>query len=73
MDVEEKRELIIDVNFMMLQIAAVNSHAYARWINIHTCMIEKDLESGKIHRLQVIHLYEYDVILLLGLYIREMG
>ena len=29
-DPEEKRKLISDVHFMMLQIAAVNSHVYAR-------------------------------------------
>ena len=48
-ELKEKRELIIDVHFMMLQIAAVNSHVYARWKNILTCMIEKDLGSTKIH------------------------
>ena len=30
-DLEEKRELVSDVYFMMLRIAAVNSHVYARW------------------------------------------
>ena len=71
-DLEEKKELISDVPFMMLQIAAKNSHVYARWKYILTCMIEKDLESAKIHRLRVIHLYECDLNLLLSLYMREM-
>ena len=35
-------------------------------------MIEKDLGSAKIHQLRVIHLYECDLNLLLGLYMREM-
>ena len=69
---EEKRELIINVHFMMLQIAAKNQHVYARWRNILTCMIEKDLGSAKNHQLQVIHLYECDLNLLLGLYIQAM-
>ena len=69
---EEKRELIIDVHFMMLQIAAVNSHVYAQWKNILTCMIEKNLGSVKIHQLQVIRLYEFDLNLLLKLYMRGM-
>ena len=30
-DLKEKRELISDVHFMMLWIAVVNSHVYARW------------------------------------------
>ena len=45
---------------------------YTRWKNILTYMIEKDLGSAKIHRLQVIHLYKCDLNLLLGLYMREM-
>ena len=71
-DLEDKRELIIDVHFMMFQIAAANHHVYARWENILTCMIKKDLGSVKIHRLQVIHLYECDLNLLLRLYMREI-
>ena len=47
---EKKRDLIINVHFIMLQIAAKNQHVYARWKNILTCMIEKDLGSAKIHR-----------------------
>ena len=65
--------MIIDVHFMMLQLAAANSHVYTWWKNILTCMIEKDLGSAKIHQLRVIHLYECDLNLLLGLYIREMN
>ena len=57
---------------MMLRIAAMNSHVYARWKNILTYMIEKDLGSAKIHQFRVIHLYECDLNLLLGLYMREM-
>ena len=70
---ENAREIIIDVHFMMLQIAAKNKHVYTQWRNILTCMIEKDLGSAKIHRLRVIHLYKCNLNLLLGLYIREMG
>ena len=69
-DLEEKRESIIDVQFMMVQIAAKNRHVYARWRNIFTCMIEKDLGSAKFYRLRVIYLYECDLNLLLGLYMR---
>ena len=35
-------------------------------------MTEKDLESTKVHQLRVIHLYECDLDILLGLYMREM-
>ena len=40
--------------------------------NIFTCMIEKDYRSTKFHRLQVIHLYECNLNLLLGLYMQEI-
>ena len=35
-------------------------------------MIEKDKGSAKIHRLRVIHLYECDLNLLLGLFLRKL-
>ena len=69
---EDARELIINVHYMILTIAAKHKHVYARWKIILTCMIEKDLGSSKIHRIWVIHLYEYDLNLLLGLYMCEM-
>ena len=31
MIIEEKRDLIINVHFMMLHIAAKNQHVYAQW------------------------------------------
>ena len=40
--IKEKSEPIIEVHFIMLQIAAIQSHVYKRWTNILTCMIEKD-------------------------------
>ena len=35
-------------------------------------MIQKDPGSAKIHRLRVLHLYECDLNLLLGLFLREL-
>ena len=70
--IKEKREAIIQVHFMMLQIAEINSHVYAELKNILMCMIEKNQRFSKIHYLQVVHLYECDLNLLLGLYMREM-
>ena len=55
----------------MLNIVAIHSHVYKRWKNILRCMIEKDKGSAKIHRLWVIHLYECDLNLLLGLFLRK--
>ena len=71
--VEEKRAPIIEVHFIMLQIAALCSHVYKRWTYILTCMIEKDEGSAKIHRLQVIHLYKWDLNLLLGIFLQAVS
>ena len=71
-ELKEKKELIFEVHFMMLHISAVDSHVYACWKNIITCMIEKDLGSAKNYCLQVINLYEWILNLLLRLYKREM-
>ena len=35
-------------------------------------MIEKDGDSAKLHQLQVIYLYKYNLNLLLGLFLREL-
>ena len=56
----------------MIKIAAIYEHVYKRWQEILTCMIQKDPGSAKIHRLQVLHLYEWDFNLLLGLFLREL-
>ena len=69
---EQKRDDIIQVHFNMLFIAAMHEHVYNRWKLILTCMIEKDIGSALIHRLRVIHLYECDLNLLLGLFVREL-
>ena len=71
-ELKEKREVVIEVHFMMLQFTAVNSHDYARWKNILTCMIDKDLGSAKNHCLRVIHLYKCNLNLLLRLYMWEI-
>ena len=68
---EEMREDIIEVHYIMLNITAIHSHVYNRWKNILTCMIKKDAGSAKIHRLQVIHLYKCDLNFFLGLFLRE--
>ena len=46
---EDARESIINVHYMMLIIAAKHKHVYARWKNILAYMTEKDLGSTKIH------------------------
>ena len=69
---EQKCEDIINVHFNMLFIAAIHEHVYNRWKLILTFMVEKDIGSTLIHRLRMVHLYECDLNLLLGLFVREL-
>ena len=69
---EGMRTDIIDLHALMLQTAYDNEHVYDRWIYILTCMIGKDVGIPRIHRLRIIHLYECDLNLLLGIFFREL-
>lgn len=46
-NIEEKRDEIVQVHFIMLSIAAIYSHLYDLWLNILTSMIENDPGSAK--------------------------
>ena len=67
-----KRSAIIQLHFLMLVIAAKNKYVYDRWKRIVTQMIEKDPGCSKLCCLRVIHLYECDLNLLIGLYFRKL-
>ena len=67
-----KRSAIIQLHFLMLDIAAKNKYVYARWKRIITQMIEKDPGCPKLYRLRVIYLYECDINLLIGLYFQNL-
>ena len=69
---EQKREDIIQVHFNMLFIAVIHEHVYNQWKLSLTCMIEKDIGSALVNRLQVIHLYGCDVNMLIGMFVREL-
>ena len=70
--IDDQRQSIINLHHLMLQIAIKNRHVYQRWLDIITQMLEKDPGSPKIFRLRVIHLYECDYNLLLGIYFRAL-
>ena len=69
-EIERLRGIIIRLHHTMLQIAVKHKHVYKRWNTVVTQMIEKDSDSSKLHRLRVIHLYEFDFNLLLKIYFR---
>jgi hypothetical protein len=45
----------------LVNYALQHGYSYQRWKSIVTVMIEKDPGNTKIHRLRVIHLYEFDL------------
>jgi hypothetical protein len=66
------RQDVITLHTIMLQTAYDNEHVYKRWEYILTCMLGKDTGIPRIHRLRVIHLYEFDLNLLFLLFFREL-
>jgi hypothetical protein len=70
--IELKRQLLLQGQLDLLNYAIRHSYTYSRWLKVATFMIRKDSHSSKIHRLRVIHLYEADLNLLLGVKWRSL-
>jgi hypothetical protein len=60
-----QRQAIIRRHIALLNYSIQFGHPYERWHNIVNTLLQKDDGTPKIHRLQVIHLYEWDYNLLL--------
>ena len=71
--IDEKRQAIIDLHYLMLCISDNNKYVYKGWKTVVLQMIEKDPGSPKINQLCVIHLYECNLNLLIGLYFRKLS
>jgi hypothetical protein len=69
---ESKRQQLLKGQIDMSNYAIVHTYSYIRWRKVATFMIRKDPKSSKIHRLRVIHLYEEDLNLLLGVKWRSL-
>ena len=69
---ESQREAIIEGHLVLLNYALHFGYSYTRWQSIVNAMLEKDPGSPKIHRLRVIHLYEWDFNLLLCVKWRQL-
>jgi hypothetical protein len=52
---------LFSAHLSLVNYALQHGHSYTRWKTIVTVMIEKDPGNTKIHRLRVIHLYEFDL------------
>jgi hypothetical protein len=59
---------LLQLHVSLLQLAIQHKHSYPRWQRVANLMLEKDYGIPKIHRLWIIHLYEADLNLLLGIY-----
>ena len=64
---EDIRKTIHDGHLMLINYAIHFGYSYEKWKSIVNTMLEKDKGIPKMHRLRVIHLYEADYNLILGI------
>jgi rubrerythrin len=69
---EADRDEVLKGHLTLLNYALQFGYSYTRWKLIVNAMLEKDPGQPKIHRLRVIHLYEYDFNLILGVKWRSL-
>jgi hypothetical protein len=58
---KEQQQALFDAHLSLINYALHHGYSYARWKSIVNVMIEKDPGNTKVHRLRVIHLYEFDL------------
>ena len=69
---KDKQQSLLQGQIDLLNYAIQHKYTYKRWHQVATFMIRKDPDSSKVHRLRVIHLYEADLNLLLGVKWRSL-
>ena len=69
---ERRRLELLQAQVALMNYAISHSYCYERWKKVVNCMIRKDPKNSRIHRLRVIHLYEADLNLLLGVKWRQL-
>jgi hypothetical protein len=69
---ERKREALVAVHHALLSFALSHGYSYSPWQKVVNVMLEKEPGNRKIHRLRVIHLYEADYNLILGVKWRQL-
>eukprot|EP00957_Ditylum_brightwellii_P164287 12507520-Ditylum_brightwellii.AAC.1 len=67
-----KREDIIEAHVSLLNYAAEQRRSYKQWQNIVNIAIAKLLGIDKVHLIQILHLYESDYLLFIGLIWKEL-
>lgn len=63
---EHMRKALLGAQLMLMNYAIKHEYVYKRWRSVVNMMILKEEGNTKINRLRVIHLYEADYNLLLG-------
>ena len=71
-EIEALQKQLRGIRLRLLNYALEQGFAYQRWNKIVNALIPKDEGSTKIHRLRVIHIYEADYNLILGVKWREL-
>ena len=61
-----KQNALFHLHLDMLNFALKNGHSYHRWQTIANTMLFKDPDNARLHRTRVIHIYEADFNLALG-------
>ncbi len=67
-DAVENAKKILKAHFLIILTATKFGISLTRWQNVVNSLIVKEPGNPKIHRLRVIHLYEADYNLILGLF-----
>ena len=65
--IEQQRNDILNLHFQIINYALDRGYSYKRWQNVVNTMLFKEPGNIKIHRTRVIHLYEADYNLAMGL------
>ena len=71
-ELEEARQRILAGHLLLLNYATQFGYSFNKWKCIVNTMLEKDKGLPKLHRLRVIHLYEADNNLILGVKWRQV-
>jgi hypothetical protein len=69
---QQQRQKILERHLSVMNYCIQFGYSLNRWQKIVNALLEKDPGSPKIHRLRVIHLYEWDYNLLLGVKWRQL-
>jgi len=71
-EVDSARQAVWSAHHSLLKYSTRHGYCFNRWHQVVNAMIEKEPGDPRIHRLRVIHLYEADYSLILGIQFRRL-